>query len=161
MASLISITMYLCKLNGRHHLRYASIPLSHAINSLLESQHTKEQPPHRMATSKLTTRQQVNLKSPIKDTNERLNSVRNCFNPLHPLFSPGSRVINYFFSRISFHSSFSSSDEDLYHHLQNLDHTFKASQTLSYNIAVITDGGVRKSHITTAAVYIWFNNSVI
>jgi len=37
IAGLIPITLHLCKLNGRHHLRYASIPPSHAINSLLDS----------------------------------------------------------------------------------------------------------------------------
>jgi len=45
IAGLIPITLHLCKLNGRHHLCYASIPLSHAINSLLNSQHAKNQPP--------------------------------------------------------------------------------------------------------------------
>ena len=161
IAGLIPITMHLCKLNGRHHLWYASIPPSHAINSLLDSQHTKGQLPHRVATSKLTTKQQANLKSPIKDTNKHLNGIRNCFNPLHPLFSPGSRIVDHFSSRISFHSSPSSSNEDLHHHLQNLDHAFKASQTSSYNIAVIADGGVRKSHVAIAAAHIWCDNSVI
>jgi len=114
IAGLIPISLYLRKLNGRHHLRYASIPPSHAINSLLDSQHAKNQAPHKTATSKLTMKQQANLKSPIKDVNERLNSVRNCFNPLHLLFSSGSRIVDHFSSRISFHSPSSSSDEDLY-----------------------------------------------
>jgi len=104
-----------------------------------------------VATSKLTAKQQANLKSPIKDTKKYLNSVRNCFNPLYSLFSSGSRVVDHF----------STSDEDLYHHLQNLDCTFKASQTSSNSIAVIADGGVKKSHVATAAAHIWFNNSII
>jgi len=90
IAGLIPITLYLCKLNSRHYLQYASIPPLHAINSLLDSQHAKNQPPHRVTTSKLTAKQQVKLKSPIKDANKCLNDVRNCFNPLHPLVSPGS-----------------------------------------------------------------------
>ena len=131
--------LYLCKLNGRHYLWYASIPFFYAINSVLNTQHAKGQPPHRIATSRLTAKQQTNLKSPIKDINEHLNSVRNCFNPLHSIFSPGSRVVNHFPNRISFHSSSSSSDENLYQYLQNLNHTFKASQILSNNITIITD----------------------
>jgi len=132
--------LYLCKLNGRHYLWYASIPSFYAINSVLNTQHAKGQPPHRIATSRLTAKQQTNLKSPIKDINEHLNSVRNCFNPLHSIFSPGSRVVNHFPNRISFHSSSSSSsDENLYQYLQNLNHTFKASQILSNNITIITD----------------------
>ena len=56
IVGLIPITLHLCKLNGRHHLRYVSIPSSHAINLLLDSQHAKNQPPHRVATSKLTAK---------------------------------------------------------------------------------------------------------
>ena len=83
ITGLIPITLHLRKLNGRHHLHYASILPSHTINSLLDSQHAKNQAPYKTATSKLTAKQQTNLKSPIKDVNDRLNSVRNCFNPLH------------------------------------------------------------------------------
>ena len=72
------------------------------INIDLDSQHAKNQMPHKTATSKLTAKQQANLKSPIKDINEQLNSIRNCFNPLHPLFTPGSQIVDHFSSRISF-----------------------------------------------------------
>ena len=113
--------------NGRHHLRYGSIPSAHAINLLLDSQHAKNHPPHKTATSNLTDKQRFNLKSPIKDVNEHLNGVRECFNPLFPLFSPGSRVVNHFPSRFSFHSLSFSSDEDLYLHLQNLNQAFRLS----------------------------------
>jgi len=80
---------------------------------------------------------------------------------LHPLFSPGSRVVNHFSSRIGFHSPSSSSDKDLYQHLQNLNHAFRTSQICSNSIAVITDGGVKKSHITTVVAHIWSDNSVV
>jgi len=121
IAGLIPITLHLCKLNGRYHLCYTSISPLHIINSLLDSQHSKNQSPHRTTTFKLTIKQQDNLKSSIKDINEHLSSVRNYFNPLYPLFSPSLRVVNHFSSRISFHSSSFSSDENLYQHLQNLN----------------------------------------
>ena len=54
IAGLIPITLHLCKLNGRHHLCYASIPSSYAINSLLDLQHAKNQIPYKTATSDLT-----------------------------------------------------------------------------------------------------------
>ena len=117
IAGLIPITLHMCKLNRRHHLRYGSIPSMHAINSLLDLQHVKNHPLHKTATSKLTNKQQFNLKSSIKDVNEYLNSVRECFNPFFPLFSLGSRVVDHFPSKFSFHSPSSSSDEDLFHYL--------------------------------------------
>ena len=57
IAGLIPITLHKHKLNGRHHLRYGSILSMHAINSLLDSQHAKNHPPHKTATSKLTDKQ--------------------------------------------------------------------------------------------------------
>jgi len=80
---------------------------------------------------------------------------------IHPLFSSGSRVVNYFSSRISFHSPSSSSDEDLYQHLQSLNHTFRDSQVSSNSTAVIADKGVKKSQVITAAAHIWSDNVVI
>jgi len=151
----------MCKLNGRHHLRYGSIPSVHAINSLLDSQHAKNHPPHKTTTSKLTDKQRFNLKSPIKDANECLNGVRECFNPLFPLFSPGSRVVDHFSSRFSFHSPLSSLDEDLYHHLQNLNQAFRLSQTVPHNIAIIADSSIKKSQVATVVTHIWSENSIV
>jgi len=88
IAGLIPIHLYLCKLNGHHYLHYTSIPLSHAINSLLDAAHAKNQPSHRFATFNLTDKQQTKLRSPIKDVNEHLNEVLLYFDPIHPLFSP-------------------------------------------------------------------------
>jgi len=161
IAGLIPITLHMHKLNGKHYLRYGSIPSMHAINLLLDSQHAKNHPPHKTATSKLTDKQWSNLKSPIKDGNKHLNGVRECFNPLFPLFSPGSRVVDHFSSRFSFHSPFSSSDEDLYYHIQNLNQAFRSSQTAPHNISIIADGGIKKSQVATAVAYIWSENSLI
>ena len=161
IAGLIPINLYLYKLNGRHYLCYTSILPSYAINLLLDLYYSKNQTSHRVATSKLTIKQQANLKSPIKDINEYLNGIRNCFNPLYPLFSSGSRIANHFSSRINFHSPSFSSSEDFHQHLQSLNLAFKLSQINHNSTAVITDGGVKKSHVITAAAYVWSNNLVI
>ena len=161
IAGLIPITLHMHKLNSRHHLRYGSIPSSHAINLLLDSQYAKNHPLHKATTSKLTDKQRSNLKSPIKDINECLNSVRDCYNPLFSLFSPGSRVVDHFSSRFSFHSPPSSSNEDLFHHLQNLDQAFRSSQTLSHNITIIADRGIKKSQVAITVAHIWTDNSIV
>ena len=161
ITGLIPITLHICKLNGRHHLRYGFVPFSHAINLLLDSQHAKNHPLHKAMTSKLTEKQQSNLKSPIKDVNEYLNGVKDCYNPLFPLFSPGSRVVDHFSSRFSFYSPPSSSNEDLFHHLWNLDQAFRSSQTSPYNIAIIADRGIKKSQIITIVMHIWTDNFIV
>ena len=161
IAGLIPITLHMRKLNGRHHLRYGSIPSMHAINSLLDPQHAKNHPPYKTVTSKLTDKQRFNLKSPIKDVNKHLNGVRDCFNPFFSLFSPGSRVVDHFPSRFSFHSPSSSSNEDLFHHLQNLDQAFRSSQTAPHNIAIIADRDIEKLQVATAVAHIWSDNSIV
>ena len=104
VASLIPIALHLQKLNSHHHLCYASIPSSHTINSILDTPHVKNHPPHEFSTSNLTAKQQAKFKSLIKDVNECLTEVTKCFNPLYFLFSPGLRVVDYFSSIITFHS---------------------------------------------------------
>ena len=101
-----------------------------------------------------------NIKSPIKDVNKCLNGIRNCFNPLHSLFFPGSRIADHFSSRINFHSPFSF-DENLHQYLQSLNLTFRSSQINHNSAAVIVDEGVKKSYVATAAAYVWSNNLVI
>jgi len=106
-------------------------------------------------------KQQANFKSPIKDINDRLNSVRQCFNPLYSLFSPGSRLVDLFSGRITFYSPSSSSNEDLHQHLQSLEHTFRLSQINNNNTAIITDGGIKKSQVAIAITHIWSENHII
>jgi len=70
------------------------------------------------------------------------------------------RLVNHFSSRITFHSSLSSSDENIHKHIQNLRHAFNQSQNSSYSIAIIADSRVKKSNIASAITHIWMNNSV-
>jgi len=117
IAGLIPIVLHLCKLNRCHYLYYALIPSSHAINSILDSQHAKGYSSHKFSTSNLTTKQNKKLKSPIKDVNERLSEITQDFHPLHSIFSPGSRLVDHFSSRISFYSPLSSDNKDLHKHI--------------------------------------------
>ena len=57
-------------------------------------------------------------------------------------FSPSSRVVNYFSSRITLHSSLSFSDEDLHKHIQNLNYAFCQLQNTLHKAMVIADGNV-------------------
>jgi len=160
IAGLIPIHLHLCKLNGRHHLCYASIPPSHAINSLLDTAHTKNQPSHRFVTSNLIDKQQIKLRSPIKDVNEHLNEVLPCFDPIHPLFSPSLQVVDHFSGRITFHSPLSSSNEDTHVYIQKLNNAFRQSQASPHSIAIIANRGIKKSNVALAVAHIWANNSV-
>ena len=127
IAGLIPIVLHLCKLNRCHYLYYALIPSSYAINSIFDSQHTKGYSSHKFSTSNLTIKQNEKLKSPIKDINEWLSEITQDFHLLHSIFSPSSRLVDHFSSRISFYSPLSSNDKDLHKHIQKLNHTFHIS----------------------------------
>jgi len=45
--------------------------------------------------------------------------------------------------------------------MQSLNLAFRSSQVNHNSAAVIADGGIKKSHVATAAAHIWVNNSVI
>jgi len=96
IVSLIPVTLYFKKLNGGHHLCYASIPHNHAVNSLLDSQHAKNTSSHKFTLSNLTDKQKTKLKSPISDINNCLSEINDYFIPFHFIFLPGLRLVDYF-----------------------------------------------------------------
>jgi len=110
--------------------------------------------------SSLTNKQIAHLKSSIKDINKRFNEIQTCSKPNHILFSPGLKVVNHFSSRIGFHSPSSLSDNDTTAYIQKLNLAFRMSQSNSYSITIIADGGVKKSNIALAVTHIWANNYV-
>jgi len=51
-------------------------------------------------------------------------------------------------------------DEDIHSHITRLNQAFKASQLSPYCVAVITDGGVKKSNVASAVTHTWADNTV-
>ena len=102
----------------------------------------------------LTNKQQLKLKSPIKDINEGLIEIKNEFDPFHLIFHSGLQLVNYFSNRITFHSPKSSDDKDLFAYSAKLDNTFRILQTAPANIAVITDGSVKSNGSAAVATHI-------
>ena len=103
----------------------------------------------------------MKLKSPIKDISERLNEIKDEFDPFHILFHPSLRLVDHFSSRILFHSPTSSSDKALFDHSLKLNLVFKETQNSSKDIAVISDGSVKTVGSATAIAHIWKDNKVI
>jgi len=85
IAGLVPIHLHLRKLNGRHHLRYASLSLSHAVNSLLDHAHATwhiskphlTSPQNREQTSKVPLRTSMNALT-------KFNSVSTLTTPSFP-----------------------------------------------------------------------------
>jgi len=109
----------------------------------------------------LTNKQQLRLKSSIKDINKRLTEIKDKFDLFHFIFFPGLRLVNHFSDRITFYSPESLNDEDLFIYTSNLNNTFRRSQTGPADITVITDGGVKANSSAAAVIHIWKDNTVI
>jgi len=109
----------------------------------------------------LTLKQQTKLTRLIKDVNKWLSEIQKCFCSLYPLLSPGSRVVDHFSSRITFHFPSSSSDENLFKHIQNLNHVFYQLQNLPHYATVIANGGIKRSNIAIATAHIWKDNHIV
>ena len=161
IAGLIPINLHLKKLNGCHHLRYATIHPSHTINTLLDKHQNRNQNQHKFALANLTNKQISKLKSPIKDVSERLNEIKDKFDPYHPIFHPGLCLVDHFSSRIVFYSPVSSSDEALFEHSSELNLVFEKVQKSPNNIAVISDGSIKAVGSATAIAHVWKDNKVI
>jgi len=62
IAGLIPISLHLCKLAGRAHLRYSTIPVNQAITLLLGNGYTNVNPSHKLALTNLFYSQKRKLK---------------------------------------------------------------------------------------------------
>ena len=121
---------------------------------------SRNQSPYKYLLANLTSKQKLNLKSPIKDISERLTEIKDEFDPFHSIFHPGLQLVNHFSDRIIFYSPKSSNDESLFVYSSKLDVAFNETQKAPVDITVITDGSVKIIGSTTAITYIWKDNKV-
>ena len=76
---------------------------------------------HWLSLGKLTSRQQLNIKDPIIDTNNRLNRIFPSFNPFSTEFSSGDKLIDIFSSHFYFYFTNRKSKESRKVHICKLD----------------------------------------
>ena len=79
------------------------LPPSYIINSLLESRYSSNENQHPLSLKSLTSKQQLKIKGPIVDANNRLYGLFDSFDPFSSKFSPRNKLINIFPSCFSFH----------------------------------------------------------
>ena len=75
VVGLIPIHLHLQKLSSRFQLRIHTLPQNHIVKSLLELRHINDSNIHQLSLERIMPKQQLLLKEPIVDTNNRLNRV--------------------------------------------------------------------------------------
>ena len=103
ITGLIPINLHLQKLSGRSQLWAYSLSPNYILWFLMEPITGSSSGHHSFSLGILTKCQHEIIKGPLVDIDNRFNKVFPLFNPLHPEFSPGHRVIDNFSSCFSFH----------------------------------------------------------
>jgi len=131
IVDLIPIYLHLQKLSGRFQLRMQKLPQNHIIKSFLESRYINNSNTYQLSLEMLTPRQQLLIKDPIVDANNKLNGVFPSFYLFSSKFSPEDRLIDILSSCFSFYSVNRRSEEGIKVHICKLNNiTFQA---LCYN----------------------------
>ena len=121
IVGLISIHLYLQKLNGRFHFRAHTLLMNHIIKLLLEIRSMNDKDTHQLLLERLTPRQQANIRGPVINMGNRFNKIFPSFSSLNHEFSLGNRLIDIFPSQFSFHSINRKSKGSIKTHLEKLN----------------------------------------
>lgn len=153
IAGLIYIHLHLQKLNGKSYLRVHSLLLNHIIKSILKTRSSNNIEPHQLLLESLMSRQQVTIKGPIVDMNNRFNENFLFFSPFNCEFSLGNRLIDIFPNHFSFHSLNRKSNHNVKSQLCKLDSiTLQMSSNL-YSVVVVIDTNI-KNQVTISSCHV-------
>jgi len=109
---------------------------------MLKSRHLDNNRIHQLLLKKLISKQQLNIKGSIVDTNNRLNEVLSSFISFSSKFLPKNRLIDIYPSCFSFHFM-NKSKEDRKAHIQKLDNlTLQVLDVLKMAI-IISDMSIK------------------
>ena len=150
LIGLISIKLHITKLGERSQLCAMSLSPNHIIWSLIDSPFGSDKHHYPSSLRCFTEQQKTKIKGHLIDANNRSYGVVSSSSPLHPEFSPGSRIIDTFSNRFSFNlSNKGKNDKNRLHQLDSI--VIKSSSTTSTAITV-TDASI-KNNIATAILH--------
>jgi len=122
----------------------------------LELRHFSNNNHHHPSLEKLTPKQQLKVKGPIVDANNRLNGIFNSFNPFSSKFSLRNRLIDIFPSHFSFHLS----NRKYKRHLCKLDELILLVLVDLKTAIVVSDASI-KNQVAMFIAHIHIHNTPI
>ena len=124
---------------------------------MLESRHSTTNNYYHLLLERLTPKQQLNVKSPIIDTNNRLNGIFNSFNFFSCEFSLGNRLVNIFPSCFSFYLSDRKNVESKKAHICKLDELILQALVDPRMAIVVSDMSIKNQvAISIAHIHVTF-----
>ena len=120
VVGLIFIHLYIQKLNRRFYLRTHLLLTNHIIRLLLEARFSVNTKAHWHLLEWLMPKQQLKIKGPIIDIDNRFNEIISSFSSFNYEFLLGYRLVDIFPNYFVFHSLDRKSDSSVKNHLHNL-----------------------------------------
>jgi len=159
IVSLIPIYLHFNKISGRH-LRVASLPQQHTLNSLLNEHYVKKAKPHCFSIGHLICKQHSKIKSSIVDTNNQLNEILPFFDSLHKELSLGFQLVDNFPDQFSFYTVNCKNMEAKNTHQNNLKKIFNKSLSNTKTVLVISSASI-KNNIATSISHVHNSQNIL
>ena len=127
---------------------------------MLESKYSTIDNNHCLLLKRLTSKQQLNVKSPIVDANNKLNRIFNSFNPFSCNFSLGNRLINIFPSHFSFYLSDRKNIESKKAHMCKLNKLILQMSVDPRTAVIVSDVSI-KNQVATFITHIHVHDNPV
>ena len=111
ITGLIPIHLHFKKLSGKHQLWSATLSYNYTIKLLFKKRYASQSQLYCLFLDYMFSKQQQRIKSSIVNVNNCLNRIFLSFDLLNCKLHPGVRLIDIFFSHISFYKTNHSSNE--------------------------------------------------
>jgi len=160
ITGLIPIHLHLQKLNGRFHFRALFLPSNYIIKLILETRDLNDSEPHQLSLKWLMHKQQLIVKGPLVDMDNRCNKNFPFFSPFNSEFSLGNRLIDVFPNHFLFHSLNRKSNHDVKSYLHHLDSITLQASLDPQLVVVVTDASI-KNQIATSILHINIHDNPI
>ena len=160
IAGLIPIKLHLQKLSGRLQLRAHSLLHNHILRSLLETNQSFNIITYWLLLNNLTSKQQLKIKGPVVDMDNRFNKVFPSFDLFNKEFTLGHHLIDVFSNCFSFHTPNKQSDTNLKVHIQFLNN-IALNSSLEPSVALVVSDASIKNHIATSIAHIHVHNKQV
>ena len=121
ISDLISIYLHFKKLYGRFYFCRFSLLTNYIIKLIIDTNNLNKHIPHCLSWINLTPKQQMNIKKPLVDIDNRYNEFILSFFLFNREFSLGNRLINVFPKQFSFYLINRKNTHDVKNYLNKLD----------------------------------------
>ena len=139
-------------------LRAHSLPSNHILKSLLETNTLSNIISYQLSLNNLTLKQQLKIKGPVVDMDNRFNEVFPSFDLFNREFALGHCLIDIFSNYcFSFHTSSKQDNKNLKAHIQFLDNITLTS-SLDPSIALVVSDASIKNQVATSIAHVHIHN---